>query len=97
MIRFLVLLLTIVFLVGCQSTKIQTLHHFERIEVPSTLYTCQELLRSELPPAPIKNSDVHTLIERMVSKNGTCRANIKALEKIITEYNEKVDELNRRK
>ena len=85
------------FLTACGTTRVQTLHHFEQVYIPNDLYKCEQLLKKEIPPGPIKNSDVHTLIEKILSKNVECRANMGAIKKIIQEYNSKVEQLNKQK
>lgn len=90
------ILVTLV-LAGCTTTKIQTVYKFEHINVPNSLYECQVLARKDLPQAPIKNEDVHALIENLIRKNGKCKANIQAVEKIIRDYNTAVEEFNKKK
>lgn len=92
--KYLIILSMALFLAGCGTTKVQTIHHFETVEVPSHLLTCQVLVKSDIPKSPVKNFDVHALIQKIISKNGTCQANMKAVKKIIDDFNSKVDELN---
>ena len=92
-----IILATSAFLVGCNTTKeIQIQSQFEQIQVPENLFVCAKLVKKELPAFPLKNADVHTIVEKILGKNATCAANMGAIHKIIDDYNAKVAELNAR-
>lgn len=85
------------FMIGCASTQVVTNHHFEPIHVPPHLFQCEVLTKNEIKSDLLINSDVHRIIESVISKNGKCKANINAIRKIVDEHNKTVEELNARK
>lgn len=88
---------TSIFLVGCNTTKeVQVQNNFEQIYIPDNLFVCEQLVKKELPSFPLKNADVHSIVEKILGKNATCRANMGAIHKIVNDYNAKVAELNAR-